>query len=244
MTDWEMIVTTIEDDPARFEEYTDELHGILENGDTEARQAVTQLLRDVADHDTSLVVNHIDLIETALHDMNVRICKTTLDTVVLLTDREQVRFPSLGSGLVAALETVHESSIEISPMWALAAISNNTSEIVRAKDELFASMLTECDEFTRQMIALNMDSRVAERPAAFPKMLRAYINGLTDSHPDVRQAAAETLAVTAQNDPDTIPNIDAVLTKMKKLRNHYDIDRGEIDHAIRTVQQAADGSQR
>lgn len=246
MTDAASLVSAIESEPERLDDYADDLHAILDSGETEERQAVAQALKEVTDQTPAVVARHTDLLETALRDEDETVCGAALHTVVILTENHQYRTTSLGGALLAALTTMYDADTtnRISGIDVLTVISNSTVASVSEGDEVFAALFHNGDDYVRQMVAANISSIVSENPSNFPHMRRAYVDGLTDIHPDVRLAAAQTLAAVARDDISAVPDIETVQERMKNLRNHHDLDRNDVEPLIRMVRQAANDTAR
>lgn len=225
-------------DPSQLDEQEAELHTTLENGEPEERQSVAALLADSAERDPEMVARHTDLLEVALRDEEETVCADAIDAIAIMVHQDQYPESSIVSALLDALAAVDDLSVRLSTVWVIAAISADTDASMGEIDTQFAQLLRNGEEPIRQQIAADSSLMTIEKPTAFPKILRAYVDGLTDSSPAVRLAATQTLAVIARDDVDAVPEIETVLERMKSIREQQELEAEEIERAIRTVEQA------
>jgi hypothetical protein len=244
MTDLDTIVADVTDDPTRLDEYNNDLQYVLDLNEPAGRQTVAELLRVSANRAPAIVGQQTTLLRRVLTDDDETVCEDGIHAVAVITETHSEAVASLVSELLEALSTVDDPAAQGSAVRALATISHEAEVSVSEGDEVFATLLRDGDGFVRDIVAGNISIDVMKNPSAFSQTLRAYVDALTDTDPDIQMFAVETLAVVADDEIDAIPDIAAVQSRLKDIQSNRYLDSDKIERAITVIQQAADGVSR
>lgn len=212
---------------------------MLDTGDSHQRLEISERLVDIADRAPEIVARHTDLIEAVLHDNDESVCAAGVETVAVMVHQDQHPESTVVSALLDALVTGEDLSVRLSIVWMIVAISVDIDASLGEIDSESARLLRNGGEPIRQQIAADSSLMRTEQPTAFPKLLRGYVDGLTDPSPAVRLAATQTLAVIAHDDADAVQESETVLERIKSIR---EMEAAEIERAISTVKGAIEGA--
>lgn len=236
MTDVNTLITEIETETERLDEYADDLQAILESGDTEERQEVAEMLQDSARAAPSIVAGHTDLLETALHDddptvqrfgavATANVCNTNPEIVAEFVDALVEAYPMTG----------HYYSEQGAIIRALGIIGNETSTSLCQFDSWFAELLRDNDGIAPSEVAENIGAVVVDAPHEYPATVQALIAALDNVDPRTRSSAMKAVSLIARDDVTALPEPDRALDAVTQLHDHRDIDTNAVNRAIRMI---------
>lgn len=237
MSDVEHIVQTVRADPTELELYVDECFAVFVTGTPDEQQQVAQLLRTVAEHTPTVVADQPRLLGKALQ-AEPPACTEAIHAVAVITETEPEAVSGLVSELLTALETIDDPAASGSAVLALATIGDETDISVSEGDELFAALLRDKEARVSDLIATNMGVFVIDNPDAYPQLLRAYVDALNDTDPEVQTFAVKTLAVVTRDNVEVVPDIKVMQSRLRDLRDEHHLDSDMIERALGMVQEA------
>lgn len=234
MSDLDGTLAELEREPERLPAHVAELRTVLEGDDDEAKKAVLDTLRVVADTDPAVMAEHVDLLRPALTSENRFVVVRSATPVAAVASFSPTAVADMVPELQSALETVQapEYAAISNLVGSLAVVHRKTDTDASAADGRIAELLRHEDTDVRCRVAEQIAATVQQHPRDFPETLDAFVDALESVSPRLKEPAVKTVTYLASADPEVVPRIENVWDELLRARDNGNLDAETIEKAL------------
>lgn len=186
-------------------------------------------------------VNHIEFIKSALNSHDPITRGTGVDATVVLAEQHPSQCGELVDPLVEVINEVQLPSVQATAVRALSIFVPEIDSSIHRIDTLFADLLRNGSELTRETIVTDGFTIVSNQPQHFSKTIAAYEEAINDGNKKVQSAAIKALAIIASDVPELIDDLDSLIAQLEQVRHQSKVSPSTVNQALNIISKSNSG---